>query len=53
MAKGKIENWQLFLSQVELIESVQIGEDLFVDKKQIKERCFEAYKKQEVIEVFY
>lgn len=51
--KGQITNWKVFLQSVELIESIQIGDDLYVDKGQIKERAYEAYKNQEVIEIFY
>lgn len=51
--KGQIEDWKLFLESVEMIDSMQIGEDLYTDKGQIKERAYEAYKKQEVIEIFY
>lgn len=53
MLKGQIRDWKEFLAGVDLIESMQIGEDLFVDKGQIKERAYEAYKNQEVVEIFY
>lgn len=51
--KGQIEDWKKFLATVEMMESMQIGEDLYTDKRQIKERAYEAYRNNEVIEIFY
>jgi|GEM_PF-4931159 len=51
--KGCIVDWKKFLKTVEMIESIQIGEDLYTDKSQMKERAYEAYKNQEVIEIFF
>lgn len=51
--KGKITDWVDFLGAIELIASIQIGEDLFTDKDQIRERARKAYEKKEVIEVYY
>ncbi len=51
--KGIIEDWKKFLGAVEMIDSMQIGEDIYIDKGQIKERAYEAYRRQEVVEIFY
>jgi hypothetical protein len=50
--KGCIEDWKEFLKTIDIIESIQIGEDLFTDKSQMKERAYEAYKNHEDIEIF-
>ncbi len=51
--KGIIEDWKKFLGALEMIDSMQIEEELYTDKIQIKERAYQAYRKQEVIEIFY